>query len=105
MSELRGDLVATYASILHEENAVTFEHDERIYRIWESSSEEGWYIEVLEVSEVSLWAKSLNTIISEEPWIEADGGLCTGSAKDAVEFMLPQAYVLPESQLTHQGGE
>lgn len=90
MSKLRPDMIEIYASILHEEQAVTFEHDDRIYRIWDSTSNEGWYIEILEESERGMWNEELTRIICESPWVEVDGGLCTGDAKDAIEFMLPE---------------
>lgn len=70
-------MIATYASILHEERAVTFEHDECIYRIAESMQEEGWHVDRLKEDMDSVW------------YVD-DGGLCTGNAKDAVEFMLPR---------------
>lgn len=77
MNVLRDDLIATYASILHEEKAVTFEHDECIYRITKPMSvKEGWHVERLKKD-------------TDGVWYVYCGGLCIGNAKAAVEFMLP----------------
>jgi len=72
---MKESLVTTYAAILEAQQAVTFEHNDIIYRIW--ANDEGWYLELLEENDGGQWE-------------ETDGGLCTGSARDAVEFMLPQ---------------
>lgn len=79
-------LIELYAGILESEQAVTFEHNNIIYRIWWSDDNEGWYLELLEENN-ELWNAELK--YTEEAWTEADGGLCTGSARDAIEFMLP----------------
>jgi len=68
-------LITAYASILEQNQAATFEHNDIIYRIW--ANDEGWYLELLEENDSG-------------EWVEIDGGLCTGSAIDAIEFMLPQ---------------
>jgi len=73
---MKTSLVLAYAAILEVEQAVTFEHNDTIFRIW-WSDQGGWYMELLEQDD-------------DLGWAEMDGGLCTGSARDAVEFMLPQ---------------
>jgi len=80
-------LIDLYAGILESEQAVTFEHNDTIYRIWWSDGSEGWYMELLTESDAGMWNEDLTRIIDESPWLEVDGGLCTGSARDAVEFM------------------
>lgn len=81
---MKEQLIEAYAAILESERAVTFEHSNNIYRIW--ANDEGWYLELLEENS-ELWNSELTA--TEESWTEFDGGLCTGSARDAVEFMLP----------------
>jgi len=81
------DLIDLYTGILTSYEEVTFEDSNRIFRIWWSDGNEGWYIEVLEQPEETLWYPDLKRP-ADNAWNEVDGGLCTGSARDAVEFML-----------------
>lgn len=65
--------VKKLAKELKKEYRVAFIAHEQLYVMWWSDTQDGWYIEVY------------NPFDLEEP---IDGGLCTGSAKDAIEFML-----------------
>lgn len=78
-------IIQMYADILEQCRAVTFEHNETIYRIWEN--DEGWYLQLLNESD-DVFYNDEGEISSECPFVESDGGLCTGSALDAIEFML-----------------
>lgn len=80
-------LIDLYTQILLAENAVTFENNNTIYRIWKN--DDGWYMENLTESENSLWDPDGEHVTCDAPWIETDGGQCTGSARDAVEFWNP----------------
>ena len=68
-------LINAYAAILESEHAVTFEDGDTIYRIW--ANDEGWNVNVYEEHQ------------DGDHFYESDGGLCTGTARDAIEFMLP----------------
>ncbi len=61
---------------LNEHNEIQFIHKKQYFNIWFSSSDYGWQINRYNIN---------SNIIPPEP---DDGGLCTGSAKDAIEFML-----------------
>ena len=63
---------------LHKNREVAFMTKGLLYRIWWSDGNGGWYIETYEPFSLCQ---------------EKDGGLCTGSAKDAIEFMLKRRDV------------
>ena len=72
--------ISTLAKILEHHDAVEFIYNTLHYEIFKSS-EEGYIINVY----------SSNTKNTQSKYLEEnniDGGVCTGSAKDAVEFML-----------------
>ena len=62
--------------LLRKNKEVTFVYEGRIFNIFASSETKGWYIQIFDSFE------------DVESGCDSDGGLCTGSAKDAVEFML-----------------
>ena len=72
--------IELYTEILEIEREITIVIGETQIDIHES--DEGWYIQTY----------TLNTVKDSDSYllIEDDGGLCTGSARDAVEFFLPQ---------------
>lgn len=61
---------------LKKSGSVSFEHDGLSYCITESCQEDGYSVDVF---------NSGDDIDVDEP---IDGGLCTGSEKDAIEFMI-----------------
>lgn len=60
------------AEKLENECEVNFEYDGLVYEIFESSCDDGYIVNVYSEGK------------------EIDGGLCSGSPKDAIEFMLPK---------------
>jgi hypothetical protein len=67
--------------ILEENISVNFEHEDEFYSIWWSDGNDGYMVEVFNPSELN---------IGEE--LESDrGGLCTGSAKDAVFMFMGES--------------
>jgi len=72
--------IELYTEILEIEREITIVIGETQIDIHES--DEGWYIQTY----------TLNTVKDSDSYllIEDDGGLCTGSARDAVEFFLPK---------------
>ena len=71
----------TLARVLKNESGVEFQHNGLFYEIFESVSSEGYIVNVY----------SNNMKDEDGEYLDAyelDGGLCTGSARDAVEFML-----------------
>jgi len=80
MTTLEKNKINTLARILNNKNIVEFKHNELYYEIFKSA--DSGFI-------VNLYSNDARDEDSE--LIEAnivDGGLCDGSAKDAVEFML-----------------
>lgn len=71
------DRLTDKAKILEETEKVMFEHNQLIYEVFLRS--DGDY-------EVNIY--SFDDFISGDELEAVDGGCCTGSAKDAVEFML-----------------
>ena len=69
-------LIERYVKKLEEDHSVVFLHNEMVYVIQWSDSNEGWYIEIFDPYLLGMDLDS------------KDGGLCTGSAQDAVEFLL-----------------
>jgi len=67
--------------ILEEKGEVVFEHEGMVYQIFESS-EEGY--------EINMFDLSSDNFISGDTLEADDGGRCTGSAKDAIYFMIEQ---------------
>jgi len=76
------DIRKLHAQILEQQGEVTF-YDGDLYEIYESSNG-GYMVDVYEVSEVGL----LVGVPESKVLTEVDGGLCTGSALDAVEFFM-----------------
>ena len=65
------------AEKLNDELEVVFTELGFVYRVFHSELNEGYMVEVL-----------------DEDGEEIDGGLCTGNAVDAIEFMLPTKIVV-----------
>jgi len=63
---------------LDEENTITLEHNSLIYQIWYSDEYSGFMYECYDLS----------SFISGDTLESLDGGLCTGSAKDAIEMAI-----------------
>jgi len=75
------NLIKTYAIILEEVEVVVFEVDDILYRIFQRD-DESW--------EIGVYREELITTKVGDmfAFVEIDGGICTGSSKDAVEFFL-----------------
>ena len=75
------NLIETYALILEEVGTVAFEIDDILYRICQRA-DKSW--------EIGVYREELMTTKVGEvfAFVEIDGGICTGSSKDAVEFFL-----------------
>jgi len=75
------NLIETYALILAEVEIVAFEVDDILYRIFQRD-DKSW--------EIGVYREELMTTKVGEvfAFVEIDGGICTGSSKDAVEFFL-----------------
>ena len=67
-----------YAMVLTERGSITFEEDGLVFEI--NESEEGYMIDLF---------FPVHTTGNGFMCKEIDGGICTGSALDAIEFMLP----------------
>ena len=80
MSALHNNKINTLARILNSTHKVEFQNDGLYYEIFESSND-GYEINVYSKN-----SKDENGEYCESDII--DGGTCTGSARDAVEFML-----------------
>jgi len=61
-------------ALLETKNNIVFEDGGRIYQIWSSISEDGYMYECYDMSD----------FISGDELASEDGGLCTGSARDAI---------------------
>ena len=78
-----------HAKQLEDEHKVTFEHDGTRYFIEWSDCNEGWmiyYYPIADKIEDHWGQESFEVLHDEYSEVEGDGGLCTGSALDAVEF-------------------
>lgn len=80
MTALAKNKINTIIRILKKDCSVTFEFDNSYYEIFESS-EGGYVINVYSSADRDEDEELLDSNM-------IDGGHCTGSAKDAVEFML-----------------
>lgn len=69
---------------LEENKAVQFVYKGFFYDIFESACEIGWVVNVYPNAKDKIFDED-NQLIDEQ---QIDGGLCTGSAKDAIYFML-----------------
>jgi len=75
-----------YAKILESEREVMFYDDDWVYVIFESSNG-GWNVDVFTLDETMYY----NAEHYELEFV--DGGLCTGDAYDAIEFMMPTQLI------------
>ena len=74
--------IKALAKELEEEQSLNIEYNCTVYMIWWSDSNGGWYYEI--------YQGDINFTDTEqyEEDESIDGGLCTGSTKDAIEMML-----------------
>jgi len=72
--------ILIFATILEEENSIEFIHNNLYYEIFESA-DSGYVVNVYSSDDKDEYDDYLDKNI-------LDGGLCTGSAEDAVRFML-----------------
>jgi len=77
-----------YAKILEDQREVMFYDDDWVYTINEPSNE-GWNVEVYTMSDQ--YSSDAGAEVYELKF--ADGGLCTGDAYDAIEFMMPTQLI------------
>ena len=75
------NVINSYAIILEEVGTVAFEIDDILYRIFQRD-DESWEIGVYREDLVSA---KVGEVLA---FVEIDGGICTGSSVDAVEFFL-----------------
>ena len=75
------NVINSYAIILEEVGTVAFEVEDILYRIFQRD-DESWEIGVYREDLVSA---KVGEVFA---FVEIDGGICTGSSKDAVEFFL-----------------
>ena len=73
--------IASFVKTLERERIVNFSYNEFYYEVFESSCSDGYIVNVYTDNE-----KDEDGSYLEKH--EVDGGLCSGSARDAVEFML-----------------
>ena len=79
MTPLTKNKINSLAKVLKNERSVEFKHNGFFYEVFESA-DSGYVVNIYSSNEKE-----------DNDYIEAnlvDGGLCTGSAKDAVTFML-----------------
>ena len=74
------NIISLYTQILEAQREITIVIGETQIDIHENDN--GWYIQTYELDIIK---DSDNYLLRED-----DGGLCTGSARDAVEFFLPK---------------
>lgn len=75
------NVINSYAIILEEVGTVAFEVEDILYRIFQRD-DESWEIGVYREDLVSAKVGEVYA------FVEIDGGICTGSSVDAVEFFL-----------------
>ena len=70
--------VKKLAEKLYRDGRISFVSKDKLFIIFESGTECGWMANVYDLSE----------FIDGDELTSYDGGLCTGCAKDAIEFLL-----------------
>ncbi len=78
---MKKDIKRLHAQILEQRGFVTF-YDGDLYEIHESDG--GYMVDVYEISDEGLLIDEVDARLMRP----VDGGLCTGSAMDAIEFMM-----------------
>ena len=80
-AKVEENVINSYAIILEEVGTVAFEVEDILYRIFQRHDGD-W--------EIGIYREDLvSTKVGEVyAFVEIDGGICTGSSKDAVEFFL-----------------
>ncbi len=66
------ETIKILAKQLDDDNEITFHYNDLSYRIYWSFTEGGWMIDIIKDDKI------------------IDGGLCTGSTEDTIEFMLKE---------------
>lgn len=80
MSALKNNKINSLARVLRNESSVEFTHNSLFYEVFESITDSGYVINVYSSNEKT-----------NNEYIEAnllDGGLCSGTAFEAISFML-----------------
>jgi hypothetical protein len=80
-TKLGENLIETYSIILEEVGTVAFEIEDILYRIFQRE-DDSWEIGIFREDFISA---KVGEVFA---FVEIDGGICTGSSKDAVEFFL-----------------
>lgn len=84
---MKATIKELYAKILEDQREVMFYDDEWLYVIFEAS-EGGWLVDIYTVDEELVFYNA-----EEQTFKFLDGGLCTGDAYDAIEFMMPTLFI------------
>ena len=80
MSALLNNKINTLARLLNTKSSVESKHNGLYYEVFESA-ESGYVVNLYSSDEKDEYEQYLESNL-------VDGGLCTGSARDAIEFML-----------------
>jgi len=80
MSALLNNKINTLARLLKNKSSVEFKHNGFYYEVFESA-ESGYIVNVYSSDEKDEYEQYLESNL-------IDGGLCSGSERDAIEFML-----------------
>jgi len=81
INDMNEERIASFTQTLKEEKRVHFTYNEFYYEIFESSCSDGYVVNVFSSDEKDVYGEYLEKYV-------VDGGLCSGSPRDAVEFML-----------------
>ncbi len=76
------------ANELEKENSINFLTENFYYSCWWSDSNNGWYYVLYQLEDIQKDDDGNFELIDIDSEFEFDGGLCTGSAFDAIEMML-----------------
>ena len=80
MSALLNNKINTLARLLNTKSSIEFKHNGFYYEVFESA-ERGYVVNLYSSDEKDEYEQYLESNL-------VDGGLCMGSARDAIEFML-----------------
>jgi len=79
--KLAENIIQVYSIILEEVGQVSFQNEDILYRIFQRE-DSSWEIGIFREDFISA---KVGEVFA---FVEIDGGVCTGSSKDAVEFFL-----------------
>ena len=79
--KLAENIIQVYSIILEEVGQVSFQNEDILYRIFQRE-DDSWEIGIFREDFISV---KVGEVFA---FVEIDGGVCTGSSKDAVEFFL-----------------